>query len=256
MLSVLILGRGAHALELATGKGGLHHVAGVYGALGGARSDDRVYLVDEQDDLAPGLLDLLHDGFQALLELAAELGAGDHGRHVQRQHAASAQLPGCVAGRYGPGEALYDGRLADPGAPDEHRVVLRPPYEGLHGPGDLRIAAHHGIEPSLFGQGGEIDAVPVEGAVTALGPWIGDPVRAPDLLQGPIQALEIEVELPEQQGDIARVLLRQRDQQVLGADELVVQPVGLRPGPVQHPGGPRRDVYLGRLTGGLGSILQ
>src|ERR1700687_411290 len=38
---------------------------------------DRVQLVDEQDDLALGFLDLLENRLEPLLELAAELGAGD-----------------------------------------------------------------------------------------------------------------------------------------------------------------------------------
>ena len=42
------------------------------------RADDGVELVDEQDDLAGGVGDLLEDGLQPLLELAAILGAGDH----------------------------------------------------------------------------------------------------------------------------------------------------------------------------------
>ena len=39
---------------------------------------DRVELVDEEDDPALAVLDLLEDRLQALLELAAVLGAGDH----------------------------------------------------------------------------------------------------------------------------------------------------------------------------------
>ena len=47
---------------------------------GGAGAHDRVQLVDEGDDLALGVGDLLEHGLQPLLELAAVLGAGHHRR--------------------------------------------------------------------------------------------------------------------------------------------------------------------------------
>ena len=50
--------------------------------------DDRVQLVDERDDLAVGLLDLVEDGLEPLLELAAELGAGDHRRRGRARRCA------------------------------------------------------------------------------------------------------------------------------------------------------------------------
>src|SRR4029077_5150621 len=42
----------------------LRQVGGVDGALGGAGADDRMQLVDEEDDLALRVLDLLEDGLQ------------------------------------------------------------------------------------------------------------------------------------------------------------------------------------------------
>ena len=84
-------------------------------------------LVDEQDDLALGVLDLLEDGLQALLELAAELGAGDERAEVERDDPLVLEALGHVAADDPLGEALDDGRLADAGLADEDRVVLRPP---------------------------------------------------------------------------------------------------------------------------------
>src|SRR4029453_14611090 len=45
----------------------------------GARADDRVQLVDEEDDLAGGVLDLPQHGLEAVLELAAVLGPRQQG---------------------------------------------------------------------------------------------------------------------------------------------------------------------------------
>ena len=57
----------------------LEDVAGVDGAFGRTRADDGVDLVDEGDDLAVRVLDLVEDALQALLELATVLRAGHHG---------------------------------------------------------------------------------------------------------------------------------------------------------------------------------
>ena len=84
VLAVLVERGRADRAELAAREHRLEHVAGVHRALGRARADDRVQLVDERDDLALAVGDLLQDGLQPLLELAAVLGAGDHRAEVER----------------------------------------------------------------------------------------------------------------------------------------------------------------------------
>ena len=83
VLAVLVQRGGADRAQLAAGEHGLEHVGGVHRALGGARADHGVHLVDEEDDLALGVGDLLEHRLEALLELAAVLGAGDQGADVQ-----------------------------------------------------------------------------------------------------------------------------------------------------------------------------
>ena len=55
VLPVLVEGGGADAAQLAARERGLEHVRGVHRALGRARADEGVQLVDEEDDLALGL---------------------------------------------------------------------------------------------------------------------------------------------------------------------------------------------------------
>ena len=62
-------------------------------------------LVDEEDDLALGVGDLLEDGLEAILELAAVLGTGDQGADVERHQAAVLER---AAGRSG-GEPVGPG---------------------------------------------------------------------------------------------------------------------------------------------------
>ena len=124
VLAVLVERRGADGVQLAAGEHRLEQVGGVHGALRGARAHDRVQLVDEQDDLALGVLDLLEHRLEALLELAAVLGAGDQRAQVERHDALLLEALGHVAAHDALGEALGDGGLAHARLADEHRVVL------------------------------------------------------------------------------------------------------------------------------------
>ena len=151
-LAVLVEGGRADHVQLAAGQHRLEHVAGVHrGVAAGARADDRVQLVDEGDDLAAGVLDLLEHGLEPLLELAAVLRARDHRRQVEREHPAALERVGHVAGDDPLGEPLDDGGLADAGLADQHRVVLGTPRQHLDDPADLGVAADDRVEPALLG---------------------------------------------------------------------------------------------------------
>ena len=83
VLAVLVERGGADAAQLAAGQRRLEQVGGVHRALGGAGADQGVQLVDEEDDLAVGVGDLLEHRLEAVLELAAVLGAGDQRAQVE-----------------------------------------------------------------------------------------------------------------------------------------------------------------------------
>ena len=123
VLAVLVERGGADGLQLAAGEHRLEDRRGVDRALGGTRTDERVQLVDEQDDVAAGA-DLLQHLLQALLEVAAVAGAGDQRAEVERVELLAVQRLGHVVVDDVCGEALDDGGLADAGLADEHRVVL------------------------------------------------------------------------------------------------------------------------------------
>ena len=140
-LAVLVERRRADAAQLAARQRGLEQVRGVHRALGRAGADDRVQLVDEEDDLPVRRLDLLEHRLQAVLELAAVLRAGHERAHVERAEPLVLQRLRHVAADDALRDALDDRRLADAGLADEHRVVLRPPREHLHHAADLLVAA-------------------------------------------------------------------------------------------------------------------
>ena len=142
---------------------GLEHVGGVHRPLGRARAHHGVQLVDEEDDLALGLLDFLEHGLQAVLELAAVLGPGDQRAQVEGHHALVLQRLGDVARHDALGEALHDRGLAHAGLADEDGVVLGAAGEDLDHAAHLVVAADDGVELALAGQLGEVAAVASRG---------------------------------------------------------------------------------------------
>ena len=149
VLAVLVERRRADRLQLAARERRLEDRGRVDRALGRARADEIVELVDEEDDVAP-LHDLLHDLLQALLELAAVLRAGDERGEVERVDLLALQELGHLVRGDARGEALDDGGLADARLADQHGVVLLAAREDLHDPLDLRLAADDRVELALL----------------------------------------------------------------------------------------------------------
>ena len=146
ILAVLVEGRRADAVQLTARQHGLEQVARIHRAVGLARADDGVQFIDEEDDLALGLLDLVQDALQALLELAAVFCARDQRAHVQAEHGAVFQVFGHVAAHDTLGKAFGDSRLADAGLTDEHGVVLALTAQDTDDVADLAVTADDGVK--------------------------------------------------------------------------------------------------------------
>ena len=189
VLAVLVERRRAHRPQLAAGQHRLQQVRGVHGPLGGARADDRVQLVDEEDHPAGGVLDLPQHRLEAVLELAAVLGAREQRADVQGHDALAGQPLGDVAGHDALGEALDDRGLAGAGLADQHGVVLGAPRQDLDDAPDLLVAADHRVELPALGQLGEVAAVLLERLVLVLGVRVGHARGAAHRLQRAQQAV-------------------------------------------------------------------
>ena len=83
VLAVLLERGGADGLQLTPGQHRLEDAGGVDCPFGGTGANERVDLVDEQDDVTAGA-DLLEHLLQALLEIAAVAGPGDQSTEVKR----------------------------------------------------------------------------------------------------------------------------------------------------------------------------
>ena len=259
VLAVFIEGRGADGVELAAREHRLQHVRGVDGALGSARADDRVQLVDEQDDPAGGGRDFLQHRLEAFLELAPVFGARHQRADVEGDDAFLLESLGNVLAHDALREPFHDGRLADAGLADQHGIVLGAPRQHLHDAPDFVVAADDRIEVALAGARRQIGAIALERFVLALRIGIRHALRAAHRLQHFLN--------PVRRGLVGRQDLRrgcaaafggQRQQQVLGADVLVLQPLGLGRRAVHRVPGPRRQrrrraAARGRQPGELGA---
>ena len=112
VLAVLVDRGGANGLELAAREHGLQDRRGVDGAFGRARADQRVDLVDEQDDV-PARADLLEHLLQALFEVAAVARPRDERAEVERVELLVRERDGHLVGDDALGQSLDDGGLAD-----------------------------------------------------------------------------------------------------------------------------------------------
>ena len=230
VLAVLVERRGADRLQLAASQRRLEDVGGVNRAFGRAGADQRVQLVDEQHAVA-AVLDLFDDLLEALLELTAVLGARDERADVEREQALAHQRLGHVAGGDALGQAFDDGRLADARLADEGRVVLGAPREDLDDALDLLEAADDRIELARPRRGGQVHAQLVDdgglarlavGGALAFLRVRGRLVQDVDDLRADL--VQADAERFEHAGGDALALAHEAEQQVFGADVVVVEP--------------------------------
>src|SRR5207249_10920200 len=114
----------ADALQLPARERRFQDVRRVDRALSGTRADERVQLIDEEDDVV-SVTKLLDDLLEALLELAAVLRPGDERPNVEGEHALALECLGHVALHDPVREPFGDRRLADARLTDQRGIVLR-----------------------------------------------------------------------------------------------------------------------------------
>ena len=169
VLAVLVERRRADRVQLAARQHRLQHVRRVHRSFRRAGADHGVQLVDEQDDLALRVGDLLEHRLQPLFELAAILGARDQGAHVEGDDPLVLQALGHVAAVDAARQSFDDRGLADAGLADEDRIVLRPARQHLDDTPDFLVPSDDRIEFLLVRHLGEVAAVALERLIGALG---------------------------------------------------------------------------------------
>ena len=247
VLAVFVERRRADAVQLAARERGLEHVACIHRAFGLAGADHRVQFVDEQDDVAFFLGQILQDGFQALLEFAAKLRAGDQRAHVERQHAPVAQAFGHLVIDDALGQTLDDRRLADAGFADQHRVVLRAPLQHLDHAADFLVAADDRIELGFLGERGQVDRVLLQRLALLLGIFAFHFFTSAHPLDRGFEVGLVRAGGLQGLADLALVVERGEHEQLAG-DERIAALLRQLVGDVQQPGQVVRDVDVAFLA--------
>ena len=157
VLAVLVERGRADDLYLAAAQRGLEDVRCIGSALSGAGAHQHMHLIDEQDGVFLGG-QLFDDLLDALLELAAVLGARDHAGQVERDQALAFQGFGHIAGNDLLGQTLDNGGLADTRITDQRRVVLGTAGQNLNDTLNLLGAADNRVQLALLGSGGQVAA--------------------------------------------------------------------------------------------------
>ncbi len=252
VLAVLVEGGRTDGLQFAAGQLRLQDGRRVDRALGGTRADERVQLVDEQDDVAAGV-DLLEHLLQALFEVTAVAAARDQGTQVEGVELLILQRLRDLTVDNGLREAFDHGGLTDTGFADEDRVVLGAPAQHLHDTLDFLRAADDRVEFALQGGLGQVATELVEHQRGGWGPGLAARTgfhrllalvagqQLDDLLTHPV---EIRTQLHQHLRRDTLTLTDQAEQNVLGADVVVAELQRLAQAQFQHLLGPRgeRDV--------------
>jgi len=256
VFAVFVKSGRSDAMQLAPRKGGFQHVRGVYGALGGARADERVQLVDKEHDLALAFLDFPEHCLHPVLEFASELRPGDKGANVQCGDLFVLEVFGNVSGHNALRQAFHDSRLANAGFADQDRVVLCSARQHLDHAPDLGIAPDNRVKFPCAGQLGQVAAVFCQSFVRCLGIGVGDPLGAAHLLHGRQQVL---VGRAVGTKHFARRILAQGDhpqQHMLCAKVQIFQGLCFFPGGLEHAVCDAAQAYLRGCSRNLGQGLQ
>ncbi|OQB37319.1 MAG: hypothetical protein BWY06_02423 [Candidatus Latescibacteria bacterium ADurb.Bin168] len=180
VLAVLVKRRRAHTAEDAAGQRGFEHVPGIHRAFRSSCPHNRVQLVDEENDLTFRRFNFLEHRFEAFLKLAPEFRSGDHGTKVQRNHPASLEGVGDLAGDNALRKPFHNSRFPHARIADQDRVVFPAAREDLDDPTNLLISADHRVKFAFPRCSGQVPAELFERLVARFCVGVGDPLAPAD----------------------------------------------------------------------------
>ena len=195
---------------------------------------------------ALGCRHVLEYGLEPLFELAAVLCAGDQRAHVERNDALVLEPFGHVAAHDALRQSFDDGRLADAGLADEHRIVLGAAREHLDDAADLFVAANDRVEFAALRFERQIAPVSLERFVGALGIFGRHALVAAHVAQRLEQLIFRHTGISQEPAGRGGGL-RHGQQHVFDRDVVVLQRFGLVLCGAHDPRQLRRKRYLRRI---------
>ena len=234
VLAIFIQRGGADGAKFAPRKLRLHDVGRVRGALRRASAHQRVQLIYEENDFALARNDFFEKGLEAVFKLAAILGPGDHGAKVHGHEPLVLQRFRHVAADDAPGQTFRNGRFAHARLADEHGVVLGSAGQDLHHAADFLVAADDRVNLALARERRQVAPVFFQRLKLVFRIGVGDALVATQLGQGAQDRVAPEAMSLKELLERGAAFIQQPEQQMLGADVLVLELAGLGLGGVEH----------------------
>ena len=205
-------------MQLAAGQRGLQQIARIHRAFGFACANQRMHLINEENDMAFAGLHFIKHTFEALFKLAAIFGARDQTAHVERHQRAVLERVRHVTVDDALGEAFGNRRLADAGFTDEDRVVLGATREDLDCAADFFIAANHRVQLAFPRGCRQVTRELLERIITVFGRRRVGGFALAQLVDGSVQRFGLEPCLGERLSGLGRAGEREGQQQPLYGD--------------------------------------
>ena len=233
VFAILIEGRGAHTVQFAPSQGGLDQVGRIHSAIGLTSADQRVHLVDEQDDLARSGGHFVQDSFQPFFKLAAILRTGNQGPHVEGKQALIAQGFRHIAVDDPQRQALGNRGLPDSWLADQNGVVFGATTKDLHRAANFVVAPDDGVNFASAGPFGQVLGVFLQRVIAIFCARRVRGAAFADVVDGCVERLGVHAARGQ------RVFGRrahhgQRHQQPLDRDKTVARFLRQRLGLAQH----------------------
>ena len=157
MLAVFGPGRRGDGFQRATGKRRLQQIGGIARSRSTPSADQRVGLVDEQDDGGGRGLHFVDHRAQALLKFAFHRSSRLHQADIQRAKPVATQGRRNIARGDALGKAFDHRRLADTGLARQDRVILAAAHQHVDDLADFLVAADDGVHLSRLRFCREVD---------------------------------------------------------------------------------------------------
>ena len=111
-------------MKLASCQHRLKHIAGIHGTISLAGTNNKMQLINKENNLAVRLLDILKDCFKPLFKLAPILGTGYQSTHIQREYLLVLKSCRNISAGNSLGQRLNYCSLTNTGFTDKNRVIL------------------------------------------------------------------------------------------------------------------------------------
>ena len=184
VLAVFVQRGGAHAAEFAARELRLHDVGGIAGTFGGTGTNERVQLINEQNDFTLAGGDFLEERLEPFFKFTTILGPGNHRAQIHGHEPFVFQGFRHITAHDAAGQAFGNGGLAHARFADEDGIVFGATGEHLHDAADFLVATDDGVNLPLPGQGGEVTAVFFKGLEFSFRLLIGHPLVAAQIGEG------------------------------------------------------------------------